>query len=105
MARRKLELGPLAQAIYNGEHDDELYEIIAAASARQKNRFRKGSRVTVHGSDAIPEGAEGVVLKVNSKTISVGIGEKSYESWDANREFPYYAGGSWNVSSNFLRSA
>lgn len=103
MARRKMVLGPLAQSIFDGEHDDQLAEILAAAQARQKNRFRKGQRVRIDGTgQATINGAEGVILKTNTKTISVGVGDLSYEDWDAAREFPNYSLGSWNLSSNFL---
>jgi len=103
MARRKMDLGPLAKAIFDGEHDDELAGILAAAQARQKNRFRKGTRVRVVGTkNPRTDGKVGVVLKVNPKTIQVGVGNVSFAEWDTEKQFPDYEGGEWNMSSSFL---
>lgn len=102
MARRKMELGPVAQAILDGQHDEELAGILAAAQARQKNRFRRGTKIRVEGTGSTTEGKEGVVLKVNTKTITVGLGSIRYDDWDEGKQYPVYADGEWNMSANFL---
>ncbi len=103
MARRKMDLGPLATAIMAGEHDDVLDQVIAAAQARQKNRFRKGTRVRITGTgDPKTDGKEAVVLKANARTISVGIGGVTFADWDVKKSYPEYEGGEWNMTSGYL---
>ncbi len=102
MARRKMDLGPLATAIMAGEHDDVLDQVIAAAQARQKNRFRRGTRVRVTGTGDKTDGKEGVVLKANPRTITVGLGGVTFEEWDAKKDYPVYADGEWNMTSGYL---
>lgn len=103
MSRARMTLGPVAQAVLDGKHDDELAAILAAAQARQKNRFRRGTRVRVVGTGTETEGREGVVLKANPRTITVGLGEVGYEDWDEAHRYPVYDGGEWNMTANFLQ--
>lgn len=104
MARRLLkDTCPLAGAILEGEHDDDLQHIISAAQHRQKSLWTKNTRVRVTGTgNPKTEGAEGVILKVNPKTITVGLGEITYADWDERKQCPVYAGGEWNMTPNFL---
>lgn len=103
MARRKMNLGPLGKAIMAGEHDDVLDEILAAAQARQKNRFRKGTRVRIVGTgNPKTDGQIGVVQKANQRTISVAVGEPSFAEWDTEKQYPEWSGGEWNMSSSYL---
>ena len=105
MARRLLkDTCPLAAEILAGEHDNDLPHIIAAAQNRQKMRFRKGSRVRIVGTNDATMGKEGTVLKVNPKTIQVGVGEKTYGDWDTEKQFPEYENGTWNMTPNFLEA-
>lgn len=104
MARKLLkDTCPLAAEILEGAHDADLGNIIAAAQARKKARFRRGTRVLITGTgDPKTEGKEGVIQKVNPKTISVGVGEVTYADWDTTKRFPEYEGGEWNMTENYL---
>ena len=81
-----------ARAIMAGELDSDLEMIRQAVAARQKARFRKGARVKLVGTKN-PEidGKEGVILKVNARTVSVGLGEKEVTDWGT-----FYKDGEFN---------
>lgn len=104
MARRLIkDTCQIAAEIIDGEHDDDLDYILQAVKSRQKTRFRKGSRVRIVGSkDIRTEGKEGVVLKVNQKSVSVGLGEKIVHGDGTEFSFHDYADGEWNFSPSLL---
>lgn len=65
-----------AARIMAGDLDGDLDWILQAVAARKKNLFRKGARVRLEGTkNPSYEGREGVIVKVNAKTITVGIGD------------------------------
>ena len=83
MPRRTWEsVGGVALEIINGTHDDELAYIQQACTqrikARMRSQFRKHQRIRVKDTgDAMLDGAEGIVQRVNPKSVSVhldGIG-------------------------------
>lgn len=104
MARRLIkDTCQIAGEIIDGEHDDDLDYILQAVKARQKTRFRKGSRVRIVGSkDIRTEGKEGVVLKVNQKSISVGLGEKVVHGEGTGFSYDEFTDGEWNFSPSLL---
>lgn len=66
-----------ARAIMAGELDSDISFILEACKARTKSMFRKGSRVRlVNTRNVSLEGAEGTIVKVNQKSVTVGVGEK-----------------------------
>lgn len=93
------EIGPVTvQGIVDGQHDDGLDIIVQAAQARLKFRFRKGTRIRLTGTRNVNlEGKEGVITKVNQKTISVGLGAPTTDVYGTT-----YADGEYNVSPNLL---
>lgn len=76
---------PLAAAIMDGAHDDELDYISQACSARLKGMFRKGNKIEVTSGRLL--GKTGVVLKMNQKRASVQIDGE----------------GVWNIPPHMLR--
>ncbi len=74
------EVGGVAEAIVNGEHDGDLELIQLACKSRMKRMFRVRQRVRLKGTSNVTlEGAEGVIEKVNEKSISVFVeGHGSY---------------------------
>jgi uncharacterized protein YkvS len=91
---------PLAAEILDGKHDEILDYIVQAAAARRKMMFRKGMRIRLVGTRNVElEGKEGVVIKVNQKSVTVGLGT-------ADRT-PYgtvYADGEYNVGPALLEA-
>lgn len=87
MSRRLLkDTCALAGAILDGEHDADLRYIADACRVRLKMRWRPGMRVTLTGTRNVElEGAHGVVVKVNQKSVVVGTGEKG--EWGYEREY------------------
>jgi hypothetical protein len=81
MARRPLkDVHPTIAEILNGDHDDILHGFEQAAKLRRKamvgaTGLRKGAKVRVKTDAAAGDyaGREGVVSKVNPKTISVNL--------------------------------
>lgn len=94
-----------ARAILAGELDSDLDYIIQAATARKKDTlkrmFRKGSEIRVTVGKLA--GQEGIVLKINPKTISIGLGEKKTEYIGTER-FDFFEGGEWNVSHGMVEA-
>lgn len=79
----------LAAEILDGAHDGDLDYIVQAVAARQKARFRKGARVRLAGTrNPAYEGREGVILRVNQKTVAVGLGEKSEWGYETELNVP-----------------
>lgn len=67
-------------AILDGGWDGELESLGYALAFRKKTMFRPGTKVRLVGTSNVQiDGKIGVVLKVNPKRISVGLGEK--QSW------------------------
>lgn len=91
MARKTWdEVGGVALAIINGEHDSDLQYIQQACGQRIKRMFRKGQRVKLVGTTNVElEGKVGTIEKVNTKTISIWLDD----------------GGGFNVSPNLLEVA
>jgi hypothetical protein len=68
---------PLIVAIVAGEHDADLDQIDLAIRNRKRRMFRPGTKVRLHGTrNASIDGMTGVILKVNAKRMTVGLGEK-----------------------------
>lgn len=88
MARKTWEeVGGVALAIINGEHDADLQYIHQACGQRLKRMFRKGQRVKLVGTKSVElEGKLGTIEKVNTKSVSVFVDER----------------GGFNVSPNLL---
>jgi hypothetical protein len=98
-AKTKQAYSPIVQAIIDGTHDEELTEIQRVAAWRLKNLWRPRMRVRLEGTkNPELEGKEGVITKVNQKTISVGLGKATTDQWGTSYEF-----GDWNVSPSLLR--
>lgn len=74
------EVGGIAEAIVNGEHDADLEVIQLACKNRMKRMFRARQRVRLTGTGNVElEGAEGTIEKVNEKSVSVYVdGRGSY---------------------------
>lgn len=68
------DVGGVAHAIIKGEHDADLQYIQQACTQRFKRMFRKGQRVRLINTGNVElEFKEGVIEKVNTKTVSVAI--------------------------------
>lgn len=105
MARKLLkDTCPTAADILDGKHDADLDNIDAAVKARKKMMFRKGAQVVIDHPGSANHGKTATVLRVNARTIQIGVGEKRIESWDEKGEFPYYSNGEFNVSANLLKA-
>jgi hypothetical protein len=105
MAARKLlkDTCPLAAAILAGDHDADLANILAAAQARTKSMWRKGMAVRFVGTkNPALEGKTGTILKVNTKTITVGAGDLVVRDQGTPWEYKDWSGGEWNVSPGLL---
>jgi hypothetical protein len=89
----------IVQQIIDGQHDEELDMIQQAAKYRLKNLWRKRQTIRLEGTkNPDLEGKIGVIVKVNQKSITVGLGEATTDQWGTT-----YAGGEWNVSPSLLR--
>jgi hypothetical protein len=102
MARKLLkDTCTIAAEILDGQHDDDLDYIAQACKARLKARFRKGQRVVLRGTRNVElDGKEATILKVNAKTISVGVGEPKVEFG-----YTFYSDGEFNVPPALLEAA
>lgn len=77
MARTWDEVGGIALAIVSGEHDESLSDIQAACKQRIRRLFRAGQRIELTGTRNVTlEGAKGVILKTNVKTITVRLDDE-----------------------------
>lgn len=87
-----------ARAIMAGELDADLDYIMQACSARTKGMWRKGMTVRLTGTkNPTLDGKEGVILKVNTKTITIGVGVATTDQWGTS-----YDGGEYNVPPSML---
>lgn len=94
------DAGEVALAIMRGDHDEMLRHIQQACTTRLKGMWRKGMRVKLVGTRSVDlEGREAVILKVNTKTIAVGVGTATTDQWGTT-----YEGGEYNVSPNLLQA-
>ena len=94
----KNQYSDLVNAIIAGEHDADLDMIQQAAKYRLKNLWRPRMRVVVHGTkNPSLDGKEAVIIKVNQKSISIGVGAATTDQWGTE-----YEGGQWNVSPALL---
>ena len=94
----------LAADIIDGKYDDELDWIQQAAQARKRARFRPGQQVTV-SAEAKSEriaGKKATVLKVNQRTITIGVGEKVVRNAGSDFSYDDFEDGEWNISPGLL---
>ena len=67
-----IKTGGIALEIMEGKHDDNLESIAQACKSRVKSMFRKNQRVKLINTRNVElDGAQGMIEKVNSKTVSV----------------------------------
>ena len=99
MARQLLkDTCVLAGEILDGAHDEDLANISAACAARVKRMFRKGQAVKLVNTRSVDlEGALGKVIKVNTKTVTVGVGTSIIDQWGTT-----WSGGEYNVPTTML---
>lgn len=89
----------IAREILDGKHDADLANIRHACDARLKRQWMKGMRIRLVGTrNAHIEGAEGVILKVNQKSVTVGLGTAETSQWGTT-----YSQGEFNVSPGLLQ--
>jgi hypothetical protein len=78
--------GGVALEIMEGKHDDSLDTIAQACRVRMKDRFRPGQTVKLVGTrNPEYEGKTAIIGKVNSKTVTVGIGGRPKTSKELER--------------------
>lgn len=98
MKRTWESIGGIAYEIIEGKHDDELDYIAQACKQRLKQRFRVGGKYVLTGTKNVAlDGQTVTILKVNQKSISVGVGEPTVEY--GHRYFP---AGEYNVPAQML---
>lgn len=96
MAKQKYS--DFVQEIIDGKHDDELEAIQSVAAWRFKNLWRKGMPVRLKGTKSpVLEGKTGVIVRVNQKTATVGVGKATTDQWGTT-----YDGGEYNVPPRML---
>lgn len=92
------QAGEIALAIMRGEHDDELQHIQNACKTRLKVSYRKGQRFKLTGTKSVDlEGKVATIIKVNQKSITVGVGTPTTDQWGTT-----WSDGEYNVSPNLL---
>lgn len=100
MAKATQKYSDFVQEIIDGKHDDELEQIQSVAAWRMKNLWRKGMPVRLKGTkNADLEGQVGVILRVNQKTVGVGVGKATTDQWGTT-----YDGGEYNVPPRMLEA-
>ena len=86
------------RAILEGGWDGEIESLQHALALRKKIMFRPGTKVRLHGTSNVTiDGKEGVVIRVHSTRISVGLGEATTDRWGTT-----YADGQYNVPPRML---
>jgi hypothetical protein len=84
-----VKAGGVALEIMEGKHDAHLNTIADACNKRLKAMFRKGQQVRLTGTRNVElEGQVGVVLKVNPKRITVGLGERGQFGYESEYNVP-----------------
>ena len=92
-----VKVGGIPLEIMEGKHDDVLESIQNACRVRLKDRFRKGQKCRLTGTKSVElDGKIVTILKVNAKSISVGVGEAN--QWGG------YDAGSYNVPPRMLEA-
>lgn len=88
----------VALAIMRGDHDADLETIRQAAVKRVKSMWRKGMQVRLVGTKSVDlDGATATIIKVNQKSITVGVGPATTDQWGTE-----YEGGEYNVPPAML---
>lgn len=81
--------GGLALEIMQGKHDDQLDAISQACKSRLKDRFRRGAKVRLQGTRNVDlDGQEATIVKVNAKTVTVGLGDKDEFGYEREYNVP-----------------
>ena len=76
-------------AILDGGWDGELASLGHALSIRRKKLYRPGTKVRLVGTrNPSIDGAEGVVIRPNAKTIQVGVGAKGQFGYEQEYNVP-----------------
>jgi hypothetical protein len=89
----------VALAIMRGDHDADLETIRQAAVKRVKAMWRKGMRVKLTGTrNPDLDGQDAVIIKVNQKSIAVGVGTPTTDQWGTT-----YSVGEYNVPPAMLQ--
>jgi hypothetical protein len=95
-----VNVGGIPLEIMEGKHDDVLESIQNACRVRLKSKFRKGQKCRLVGTKSVElDGKTVTILKVNPKSISVGVGEPD-EAFGGT----YYPEGSYNVPPRMLEA-
>jgi hypothetical protein len=98
-----VKVGGFPLEIMEGKHDDNLESIQNACKVRLKSMFRKGQRCRLTGTHNVElDGKLVTIIKVNAKSISVGVGEP--EIVGGRRNPPYFPEGSYNVPPRMLEA-
>lgn len=84
-----IKLGGLPLEIMQGKHDDDLENIRQAVTARIKSRFQRGQRVVLKGTRNVElDGQEVTIIKVNQKSITVGVGKRDQFGYEKEYNVP-----------------
>jgi len=95
-----VKVGGVPLEIMEGKHDDVLESIQNACKTRLKVRFRKGQKCRLIGTHNVElDGKTVTIIKVNAKSISVGVGDPTNEYGET-----YYPEGSYNVPPRMLEA-
>ena len=95
-----VKVGGVPLEIMEGKHDDVLESIQNACKTRLKMRFRKGQKCRLTGTKSVElDGKVVTIIKVNPKSISVGVGDPKTEFGET-----YYPDGSYNVPPRMLEA-
>jgi len=95
-----VKVGGVPLEIMEGKHDDVLESIQNACKTRLKMRFRKGQKCRLTGTHNVElDGKTVTIIKVNPKSISVGVGDPVTQYGET-----YYPEGSYNVPPRMLAS-
>jgi len=89
----------IAGWIIAGDQDANLDWIEQACKARRKMLWRLGAKVRLVGtSDPSLNGKVGTIIKVNAKTVTVGLGDPEITQWGT-----YWPEGEYNVPPQMLQ--
>ena len=84
-----MAVGGIALEIMKGLHDDEINNIQQACRARFKSMYRKGATCRLTGTRNVElDGKECVIIKVNTKSITVGVGKKDQFGYEKEYNVP-----------------
>jgi hypothetical protein len=100
MARLLKDTCKIAAEIIDGQHDSDLDFIAQACKARLKMRFRKGATVRLVGTkNAGIDGQIGTIIRVNQKSVAVGVGTPTTDEWGTS-----WSLGEYNVPPSMLEA-